>query len=206
MELKNLQNIFDDIHNTIDRALDVNRLLGLKIQVRPGYLGASHNSPIGEFTNFARPKTYEAMIGRIWMRFNTEADGFWAVNIFNGSPYHIGTGGGGDYNSPWSNVYKIYYERFKDQPLHITRRGNKLYKPVIYSFAFNLWLDDFPELRKSEQNKKLLRQIAGDKTKPTDSEIHWTDIETAVIDDEFQWDPASGIAMRTMYNQPTRGI
>ena len=206
MELKNLQHIFDDIHNTIDRALDVNRLLGLKIRVRPGYLGTSHNSPIGESTNFARPKTYEAMIGRIWMRFDKEADGFWATNIFNKSPYHIGTGGGGDYDSPWSNVYKVYYERFKDQPLHVTRKGFILNKPVLYSFSFNFWLDDFPEFRKSEQHKKLLRQISGDKIKATDKEIHWTDSITAMIDDEFQWDPESGIAMRTMYNQSTRGI
>lgn len=205
MSLTNLQLIFDDIRNTIDNHLSVNKLLGLKIKVRHSHIAASHNSPIGEPTIWRNSKSYAAMSGRIWMRFNNEAEGLWATNIFNKSPYHLGSGGGGDYESPWSAVYKIYYHRFGHAPVHNTLRGGKLFKPVLYGYTFNFWLDDFPEFRKAEQQRDMLRIIGGE-PKTKDTLIEWTDTITAMIDDEFRWEPESGIVHRKIYNQSTRGI
>lgn len=205
MSLSNLSSIFDDLHTTIDKNLDVNTLVGLKIRVRRSHLAASHNSPIGEPTTWRSPKSYAAMTGRIWMRFDKEAEGLWVTNIFNKSPYYLGSGGGGDYDSPWSAVYKIYYHRFGDTPIHTTLRGSKLWRPVLYGFTFNFWLDDFPQYRKAEEQRAMLRTIAGE-TKAKDTELEWTDSLTAMIDDDFRWEPESGIAHRQIYNQSTRGI
>ena len=204
MSLSTLESIFDDLHTTIDGNLVENRLVGLKIRVRRRDLAASHTSPRGEPTTWSSPKRYPSVSGRIWMRFDLEAQGLWVTDIFNRSDYHLGSGGGGDYESPWSAVYKIYYHRFGDTAHHTTLRGSRLLRPVLYGFTFCFWLDDFPQYRKAEEQRAMLRTIAGE-TEQKDTELEWTDCVTLGIDDDFNGEPESGIAHRQIYNQSTQG-
>lgn len=207
-QLTNIDQIFTNIKTSIDNKLDLhNKLVGLKISVRNSYIGASHSAPIGEHTNFARPKSYAAMTGHIWMRFTHEQEGFWTTNIFNGLPYHLGTGGGGDYDSPWTKVNKLYFERFGRNDFHQMSKGKTLYRPVLYHYTFTFWLDDFPNFKKGEEQRKMLTDIAGttpDKPKPI--ELIWNDLETEIIDDEFRWDIKTQIADRKQYTTLGSGI
>jgi len=197
---KKIDEIFKDCHDTIAakaRKSEV-ELVGIAFELFRSRKGASHSAPIGKRTNFARPQIYDVFEGRIWIRMSNDRYDGLLSNLFDGTYYHIGTGGGGCYNSPWHKVVDIYYYRFQSRAFHKLNCGDFIGKPCVYSWAFNFWMDDFPEFKKLEDQKDLLETIAGKTKVRTAQRYEWTDHKTAYLDDQFRYEDLSKAADRSI--------
>lgn len=197
---KKINEIFKDCHETLAEKARKNdvELVGIAFELFRGRKGASHSAPIGHRTNFRNPEMFDVFEGRIWLRMSHDRFDGLLSNLFDGTHYHIGTGGGGCYNSPWHKVVDIYYYRFQSRPFHKLEDGEIIYKPCVYSWMFNFWMDDFPEFKKLEEQKDLLKTIAGETKIRTAQKYEWNDYKTEFLDDLFRYEGDSMAADRSI--------
>ena len=201
-QLRNDAKNLDEISLLLKEALDKylakcdNKVLGLAMSLRRDKVAATHNAPIGERVSWKNYTRYNAWRGRVWFRFESNRFNGFMTNALNGFPFHIGSGGGGDYDSPWKMVYKAYHYRFDRRFSYQTIAGGTIKEPVLYGFTCHIFEDDFPSLAKSMQQKALLNIIADEKV-PMTYDYKWTDAYTAMTDNDFCWEQDSQLAVKS---------
>jgi len=187
--IKNIKTI-DELCEVIMRDLNDkvhsydNKLTGFAIDLQRGEVATTHSAPIGKSTSWSSYARYPAWEGRIWLRFQNHRFDGWAQNLFNGFPVHIGTGGGGNYRSPWTEYYDLYWKCFQDKEFGSITKGHTVRKPELYSWTFHFYELDFPLIARSYDRKALLDTIAGNDTKQAYA-YKWMDTPTLFDDRKF---------------------
>lgn len=164
-----------------------NKLTGFAVELRRGEVATTHSAPIGKRTSWSSYERYPAWEGRIWIRFqNSRFPGF-AQDLFRGFPVHIGTGGGGNYRSPWTEYDELYWQCFNRQDFGSITEGHTVRKPELYSWTFHFYELDFPLIAHRYDKQALLNIIVGDDKKQT-YEYTWNDQATVEDDQKFMFD------------------
>lgn len=163
------------------RRTDRNKVLGFCWELGARSIGASHYAPIGKNTKFWNPETYPAWTGRIWLRMRGSYD-FGISELFEDSCTHLGTGGGGDYNSPWTAVYEKWWNLRRQLP----RNKKPNYpEPRLYSWSFTVWQEDWPLIKKNFDQDHFMRKLAGVDTKRFKHNFLWQDPEREKLDKQW---------------------
>ena len=193
-------------HELNAKAVKMNtHLVGLAFDVRLDKIGASHNAPVGKRTSFSTPERYRGYRGRVWVRLHKDPreHRMSVHDMFHHTLTHAGSGGGGDYESPWSMTYKMWWERFGNKQArdyqHILgpNRTARLYRPSLWGWTFHFFYDDWPDLRHADAKRKMLTDIAG--TQPeTNFRYRWDCEAQAHVDDMFQWEQEAQQAWRAV--------
>ena len=155
-----------------------------KIGAAPTFLrkvGASHYAPIGKSTNFWNADRYPAWAGRLWLRMKSQGD-FWISDLFDDSCTYIGTGGGGDYNSPWTAVYEKWHAIYKQNNY---KKKPDYPEPHLYSWSYTIWQEDWPLIQKNFEENFVFHKLAGESTKSVKHIFHWQDPKLHKLDSEW---------------------
>ena len=139
------------------RGTDRNKVLGFSWELDADYDSARHYAPIGKNTRFWNPDYYPAWTGRIWLRMRGSYD-FGILELFEDSCTHLGTGGGGDYDSPWTTVYKKWHDLRKQLP---GKKKPNYPEPRLYSWSYTIWQEDWPLIKKNWDQDQCMRKLAG---------------------------------------------
>ena len=191
-------------HELNAKAIEMHtHLVGLAFDVRLDKIGASHNAPIGKQTNWSHPKIYRGYRGRVWVRLHKDPreHRMSVHDMFNHTLTHAGSGGGGDYQSPWSTIYRIWHERFGNkeagdyQHIMCKDRMARLNRPSLWGWTFHFFYDDWTDLHHADSKRKMLADIAGTEPK-TNFSYRWNCQAQAHVDDMFRWEQASQQAER----------
>lgn len=139
----------------------------------------THECPIDGVTNWdgrteGAPRAYPGWLGRVWVRYAEDVDGF------GSDPWHAtltypGAGGSGGYGGPWEKLYRCWYEAGG------RKRGSKvdMPEPRIYSWDYKFFLQDWPSLE-----AQLTWDILADWPNQN-HKFQWEDPEIVQQDQEF---------------------
>jgi hypothetical protein len=196
-------NLRDTINEKAFRHLT--HLVGISFKVSKGNIGASHSAPVGERTRWGwgkDMKSFPGWRGRIWLRFfRAPKNNIGSPSdFFNHTLTHAGSGGGGDYNSPWSTISNIWWHRFKSTEapdyVHCLAGDSYLHCPNLWGWTFHFYDQDWPEFARAMEKRKLLATIKGDYNKRHELVYHWECPSQAHHDSQFRWEQLSQQAER----------
>lgn len=120
-------------------------------------------------SNRERDSKYLGWSGRVWIRYE-ELIGPFGSDPFNMTMTYTGTGGRGGYSGPWDGLSTLHYNKpHKDYS-----------RPIIYSWDYQLFDNDWPNLSKS-----YLFDIMQGTTKNMKHCFIWEDPATKQLDQEF---------------------
>lgn len=138
----------------------------------------THCSPLSGVQNFSckddKPRGYPGMSGRVWLRLGREINMF-GSGLFSGTLTYTGTGGMGSYSGPWAELSKVY---------HTSKAVTNFHQPVLYSWDYRFFLDDFPLIKKSFGRRETLASIAGEDLVVYHEKL-WEDEEQQEKDNKF---------------------
>jgi len=163
------------------RTTNNDKVAGLCWELYSRKVGASHYAPIGKSTNFWNADRYPAWTGRLWLRMKSQGD-FWVSDLFDDSCTYIGTGGGGDYDSPWTAVYEKWHT------IHKQNNYNKkpdYPEPRLYSWSYTIWQEDWPLIQKNFEEEFVFHKLAGETKKSVKHVFHWQDPKLDKLDSEW---------------------
>lgn len=164
------------------RGTDRNKVLGFSWELDADYDSARHYAPIGKNTRFWNPDYYPAWTGRIWLRMRGSYD-FGILELFEDSCTHLGTGGGGDYDSPWTTVYKKWHDLRKQLP---GKKKPNYPEPRLYSWSYTIWQEDWPLIKKNWDQDQCMRKLAGiDRKTRLQHNFLWQDPEREKLDKQW---------------------
>lgn len=186
----------------------LSHLVGISFKVSKGNIGATHNAPVGERTGWGKNmKTFPGWRGRIWLRFYREpkGDSMMSHDYFSRTLTHAGSGGGGDYDSPWKRTNEIWHRRFwstesRDYIHKLANDSGYLHRPNLWGWTFHFYEQDWPDFARAMEKKKLLATIKGDYDKRQELVYHWECGAQAYQDDLFRWEQQSQQAERLNKN------
>jgi hypothetical protein len=131
----NNEEIYKDVIGELKRTGDIIRdriskkhtLVGMQWLIQYNHLVSnSHSCPKKGVMNWGGiadiPHGYPGWVGRLWLKYEKECSSFGSGPV-EGSGIHIGTGGYGNYNSPWASG-------------------------VLYSWDARFYNEDFPKLER----------------------------------------------------------
>ena len=149
----------------------------------------SHSGPEGYPQNFGRkegvPTGYPGWSGRVWVRYKQERGYTFGSDPFRQALVHTGTGGGGSYNGPWSEISNTRFQRFKHS------NSDDIFAPVAcFSWDFRIFDYDWPEVTANvieEYEKSCVWASLTNLPQPTHpSHIFlWEDPEQKALDKAF---------------------
>lgn len=163
------------------RTTNNDKVAGLCWELHSRKVGASHYAPIGKSTNFWNADQYPAWTGRLWLRMKSHSD-FWASDLFEDSCTYLGTGGGGDYNSPWTSVYEKWHRIHKENNY---KKKPDYPEPRLYSWSYTIWQEDWPLIQKNFEEEFVFHKLAGASSKSVKHVFHWQDPKLDKLDSEW---------------------
>ena len=209
---KKLQGVFDIVREIIDDEAKkgFTRLVGLAMELRRDTITTTHSAPVGENQSWRSPNRYPGYAGRIWIRYEREPRGnkFNPMDCFRKTLTHTGTGGGGDYDSPWKMASSVWHHRFgRSEPndyVHRVRPGvgdvNEMRRPSLWGFTYHFYYKDWPSLWEADKRRDLLDTIGGDgiphNFNHTRHKLRWDCPQQLFVDDRFLSEPMSAQAIR----------
>ena len=108
---------------------------------------------------------------------------FGILELFEDSCTHLGTGGGGDYNSPWTTVYKKWHDLRKQLP---GKKKPNYPEPRLYSWSYTIWQEDWPLIKKNWDQDQCMRKLAGvDRKTRLQHNFLWQDPEREKLDKQW---------------------
>lgn len=177
-------NSLDELGNTIVKILTYESdgsLIGLKWDLRHRDVANTHSCPIDGVENWHQrhtdglPTNYKGWVGRIWIRLENELpETTFASELFDKTLTYVGTGGGGCYNGPWSEIYGHWAS---------TERNSRFKKPILYSWDYRFYDDDWPEVTASLMKRKSFNALASS-DEDLDKHIYFWENPAARIRDE----------------------
>ena len=133
------------------------QVLGLVWNISSGEQCNSHNAPVGIPSNFRDPERFPAFYGKVWLRL-AKPPGYSAADYFEGTCCHVGSGGGGSYDGPWDKIYEMWHKQHRRWR---TRIKPDYPEPILYSWTFTVWLQDWPLIEKHYSKLDMLDMIKG---------------------------------------------
>jgi hypothetical protein len=163
----------------------------------------THRAPVhGEINWSGRdpdaPRGYPGFYGRFWIRYAKDPDFSWWSEVIGKSLTHTGSGGGGAYDGPWTEICSAVYKAKNYLP-----DNGDLFSPAIprvhcYSTDYTFYIDDFPGLGIAEQVAAFEEQQDKDEVWAKVNgtrfnrlrfnlahQYHWEDPATWAADKEF---------------------
>lgn len=188
------QVVIDTINrNTVSDASDC-RVVGFSWNIQHGLVRTSHNHPIRHEKRDTDPysRSEYGWSGRVWIRYSDELR-HWGSDGFASSLTYPGTGGGGSYDGPWTDIstahYKKYARNIRNRKDHDEYVSAKQYPKICcYSWDYRFYDSDWPELAEmAEWNKKRSWAILASKSHGPEPRHHfiWEDEETKAADNLF---------------------
>jgi hypothetical protein len=135
---------------------------------------SSHAAPVEGYRAHHRVGPgYEGFYGRVWIRYAWDPD-HQSDMILRRTLTYPGSGGGGGYGGPWAELCSL-------------RHRKKLPKPHCYSWDYTFYIDDWPALRKTFEQERIMNLLKSDTTSLEDMyhEYDWQDEETFKKDEKF---------------------
>jgi hypothetical protein len=161
-------------HKIYGQLID-NRLLGVKLSLdhsRIPYTGKSIKTRDWEMLKIGEPDHY-SYSGKIWFRLAKEA-GVDAHHLFDDSLFHLGGGGYSTWEGPWNEFGKEASRLEQGCP-------RNLRQPLAaYSFQFQFYISDFPELDQLAIMLKL-----SDEQLPKKWEYYWVEPDLDANDEKY---------------------
>lgn len=147
-----------------------------------GMISNSHSSPEGYPQNFQRRedvvKGYPGWSGRVWIRYAEECRSYGSMP-FNKTLTHTGTGGGGSYNGPWSQVSHHRWKRYGNM------RPKDAYPEIRqYSWDYRFYELDWPLLAHWVEKQKMWAELSG-QAWDNRHRFEWTDPDVFAADAKF---------------------
>lgn len=174
----------DELGNTVVKILNDESkglLIGFKWDIRHRDVANTHNCPIDGVQNWNQrqtngiPTSYKGWAGRVWIRLSDELQKLkFASDLFSKTLTYTGTGGGGCYNGPWSKIYGHWAS---------TERNSRFKKPILYSWDYRFYDDDWPEVTASLMKRKSFNALASS-YEDLDKHIYFWENPAARIRDE----------------------
>lgn len=143
----------------------------------------THSSPEGRPQNFmcktGLPSGYPGWTGRVWVRYSRQMSGF-GNDSFYRTLTHTGTGGGGSYGGPFTNIANAHYLR------HGHNISSSAYpRPEIFSWDYKFYDEDWPAVTESIEREMTYNTLAGINTNTIQHKFEWYDPVTLTKDAEF---------------------
>lgn len=180
------------------------KLTGLAFDIRYAEVSTSHDAPL--LFDRSKLKNYEFPLlpgfsGRVWARYDSKPENTWGSDPFSPTLSYTGTGGYGSYEGPWLGISKSIYHLYR-------MAGNSTKGPLtlkcgnvpdsylhFYSYDYRLFLDDFPEIRKTIDEMLVLHKLGGGGV-PYRQNTHfeWNDPSTKLFDSAIMAEYASIVA------------
>lgn len=145
----------------------------------------SHECPANGVTNWGGrekydPISYPGFKGRVWLRVSESPERGWVSDFFKRSLTYTGTGGGGSYQGPWTDIASAQFHTYG------YRENPDFPSPNIYSWDYKIFSDDYPLILDTWVKDNLFDVIkTNDTTIRMSSDLEWTDPETKAQDDQF---------------------
>lgn len=156
---------------------DSQHIHGICWDVNYGFVSNSHSSPIRGVRNWGGkpdlPRSYDGFYGRVWVRKKNEDKFMLLSDRIEKSFTYTGTGGGGSYRGPWSDLESKYI-KYTGQVYNEKLR--------LFSWDYRFYTDDFPFLIKFEE-EKLIARMQGKKEPKINSKVFWESDEVKKEDD-----------------------
>ena len=157
----------------------------------------SHSHPIDGMSNWCgyntskgAPDGYPGFTGRVWMRWATHCNSF-ISDPMRATLTYTGTGGGGSYDGPWTQVCGERWHRYSN---HRAEEGQD---PAIEcaSFDYRFFLSDWPLIEEALKQPRLENEQQrvwaklGNSTMPPKFSLHhkflWEDPVVKAADQAF---------------------
>lgn len=143
----------------------------------------THSSPEGYPQNFRQiselPKGYPGWGGRVWIRYQDAPDSF-GCSPFKMTLSNTGTGGGGSYGGPWTEIEAVRYQKLGN-----LSRSEKHYPRInCYSWDYRIYDLDWPLIKKWADEMTFLGNLKGQPWINT-HKFNWTDPEILEADARF---------------------
>jgi hypothetical protein len=166
------------------------RCVGLAWQLtHSDHISNSHSSPEGFSQNWGNregiPTGYPGWGGRVWVRFAEQTGYSFGSDPFSRTLTHVGTGGGGSYNGPWTKVSTARFHRYGHS------RDPSVYPYICcFSWDFRIYDADWPLVTENimtEYEKAIVWATLNNDVKPLTPRhsFQWDDEETKLADEAF---------------------
>lgn len=158
------------------------KVLGFAWDIRYMTVPNSHNAPLSGKTNWGSrdpsvPNYYPGMYGRVWIRYDHSYQ--LGSNPFCGTLTYPGTGGGGSYSGPFSEINNIRFRRYG----HYDPVGSYP-RPCVFSWDYRFFIDDWPAIKDTISQQLLFEKLVNKKSIIVHKFL-WQDPETLDNDIKF---------------------
>ena len=159
-------------------------VLGFAWDVRYADVSNTHSCPESGKTNWSgrnpdAPRSYPGWSGRVWIRVGPNNCSF-GSDLFSQTLTYSGTGGAGGYSGPFSEISRYFWDRYGYK-----RPANRYPDPLIYSYDYRFYADDWPEVASLASQQVLFDKLSAGKNTIQHHKFEWFDEATLEKDQAF---------------------